>query len=56
MNKRECITKNKSMQNMMSQMELFSPEDMGGISLEDVFSAYMACRRHKRGTYNALKK
>lgn len=38
----------------VSQMELFPPEDMGGISLEDVFSAYMDCRRHKRGTYNAL--
>lgn len=34
--------------------ELFAPEEVGGISLEDVFTAYMDCRRKKRGTYNAL--
>lgn len=33
---------------------LFAPEETGGISLEDVFTAYMDCRRRKRGTYNAL--
>lgn len=36
------------------QLELFASSEMGGISLEDVFSAYFDCRRHKRGTYNAL--
>ena len=36
------------------QPELFAPEETGGISLEDVFTAYFHCRRHKRGTYNAL--
>lgn len=34
--------------------ELFAPEETGGVSLEDVFTAYMDCRRKKRGTYNAL--
>ncbi|MDD6913284.1 RNA-directed DNA polymerase [Phocaeicola plebeius] len=28
---------------------------MGEISLEDVFAAYFACRKRKRGTFNALK-
>lgn len=36
------------------QTELFSSEETGGISLEEVFEAYFACRRHKRDTYNAL--
>ena len=34
--------------------EMFAPEETGGLSLEDVFTAYMDCRRKKRGTYNAL--
>ena len=34
--------------------ELFASEETGGVSLEDVFTAYMDCRRKKRGTYNAL--
>jgi len=38
----------------VEQQELFSPEEMGGISLEDVFTAYFDCRRRKRNTYNAL--
>lgn len=33
---------------------LFSVEETGGISLEDVFEAYMDCRKHKRNTYNAI--
>ncbi len=36
------------------QSELFPMEETGGISLEDVFSAYFDCRRKKRNTYNAL--
>jgi len=36
------------------QGDLFSPEETGGISLEDVFTAYFDCRKHKRGTYNSL--
>lgn len=36
------------------QAELFTQEETGGISLEEVFEAYFACRRKKRGTYNAL--
>ena len=38
----------------MDSYELFSLEQTGGISLEDVFEAYFDCRRKKRGTYNAL--
>ena len=34
--------------------ELFAPEEAGDISLEDVFTACMDCRRKKRGTYNVL--
>ena len=36
------------------ELSMFAPEEMGGISLEDVFTAYFDCRRRKRGTYNAL--
>ena len=39
---------------IQQQATLFPPEEMGGISLEDVFTAYFDCRRRKRGTYNAL--
>lgn len=39
---------------IQQQATLFPPEEMGGISLEDVFTAYFNCRRRKRGTYNAL--
>lgn len=38
----------------MCQEELFRAEETGGISLGDVFSAYMDCRRRKRNTHNAL--
>lgn len=34
---------------------LFSPEDMGGVSLEEVIEAYYDCRRRKRNTVNALE-
>lgn len=40
--------------NFPPQAELFSQEETGGISLEEVFEAYFTCRRKKRGTYNAL--
>ena len=36
------------------ELELFAPGEEGGVSLEDVFTAYFDCRRHKRGSYNAL--
>ena len=36
------------------QGNLFPPEATGGISLEDVFTAYFDCRRRKRGMYNSL--
>ncbi len=39
---------------IQQQATLFPLEEMGGISLEDVFTAYFDCRRRKRGTYNAL--
>lgn len=32
----------------------FSDEEIGGISLEDVFEAYFECRKKKRNTCNAL--
>lgn len=38
----------------METNSLFVPEETGGISLEEVFEAYFACRRKKRGTHNAL--
>lgn len=34
---------------------LFEPEEMGGISLEEVIEAYYDCRRRKRGTMNAME-
>ena len=36
------------------ELELFAPGEAGGVSLEDVFTAYFDCRRRKRGSYNAL--
>lgn len=36
----------------MQQQELFNFD--APVSLEDVFEAYYNCRRHKRGTLNAL--
>ncbi len=36
------------------EQDLFAPGEEGGICLEDVFTAYFDCRRHKRGSYNAL--
>lgn len=33
---------------------LFPEEELGGISLEDVFEAYFECRKKKRNTCNAL--
>lgn len=38
----------------METNSLFAPEETGGISPEEVFEAYFACRRKKRGTHNAL--
>ena len=38
----------------MEQM-LFKPEDMGGVSLEEVIEAYYDCRRRKRTTMNAIE-
>ncbi len=34
---------------------LFKPEDMGGISLEEVIEAYYECRHNKRNTLNQLR-
>lgn len=34
---------------------LFKPEEMGGVSLEDVIEAYYDCRKRKRNTVNALE-
>lgn len=39
---------------MVLQQSLFSDEEIGGISLEDVFEAYFECRKKKRNTCNAL--
>ncbi|WP_455665066.1 RNA-directed DNA polymerase [Phocaeicola sp.] len=39
---------------MTENGELFSPCETGGIAAEEVFDAYFACRRKKRGTHNAL--
>lgn len=38
-----------------NEVLLFSEQEMGGISLEDVFTAYFDCRRRKRNTYNSLE-
>lgn len=38
----------------MTNSYMFDPEEMGGISLEDVFTAYFDCRKKKRNTCNAL--
>ena len=37
------------------ELSLFSPEEMGGVSLEEVIEAYYDCRRRKRNTINALQ-
>ncbi len=34
---------------------LFPPEEMGGVSLEEVIEAYYDCRRNKRNTANQLR-
>ena len=34
---------------------LFAPEEMGGVSLEEVIEAYYDCRRNKRNTVNQLR-
>lgn len=39
----------------MMMQELFRPEEMGGVSLEEVIEAYYDCRRRKRTTMNALE-
>lgn len=39
---------------MILQETLFQEEQLGGISLEDVFEAYFECRKKKRNTCNAL--
>jgi len=40
---------------MMEENSLFKPEEMGGVSLEDVIEAYYDCRRRKRNTANAME-
>mgnify|MGYP002858627745 CR=1 FL=1 len=37
------------------ELTLFRPEEMGGVSLEEVIEAYYDCRRRKRNTVNALE-
>lgn len=37
------------------ELSLFAPEEMGGVSLEEVIEAYYDCRRRKRNTVNALE-
>ena len=37
------------------ELNLFTPEEMGGVSLEEVIEAYYDCRRRKRNTMNALE-
>lgn len=37
------------------EQTLFKPEDMGGVSLEEVIEAYYDCRRRKRTTMNAIE-
>ncbi len=37
------------------ELSLFDPEEMGGVSLEEVIEAYYDCRRRKRSTMNALE-
>lgn len=37
------------------ELTLFAPEEMGGVSLEEVIEAYYDCRRRKRNTVNALE-
>jgi len=39
---------------MNSEKLLFSEEEMGGVSLEEVIEAYYDCRRRKRTTMNAI--
>ena len=37
------------------ELTLFAPEEMGGVSLEEVIEAYYDCRKRKRNTVNALE-
>lgn len=39
----------------MTEGALFAPEEMGGVSLEEVIEAYFDCRRNKRNTANQLR-
>ena len=41
--------------NTVQQLSLFSPEEMGGFSLEEVIQAYHVCLRGKGGTAEAQK-
>ena len=41
--------------NTEQQLSLFSPEEMGGFSLQEVLEAYRVCLRGKSGTYEAQK-
>lgn len=47
------------MENVVAHSEpiptLFTEQEMGGVTLEDVIEAYFDCRRHKRYTANALQ-
>ena len=40
---------------MIEEGYLFEPQDMGGVTLEEVIEAYYDCRRRKRTTVNALE-
>ena len=40
---------------MNSEELLFAPEEMGGVSLEEVIEAYYDCRHNKRNTANQLR-
>lgn len=39
----------------MNEQLLFAPEEMGGVSLEEVIEAYYDCRHNKRNTMNQLQ-
>ena len=41
--------------NTEQQLSLFSPEEMGGFSLQEVLEAYRVCLRGKSGTFEAQK-
>ena len=40
---------------LSAEPALFAPEEMGGVSLEEVIEAYYDCRRNKRNTVNQLR-